>query len=72
MVSAYRSTDEFYWKCGLQRELSMLRDTGGKGTRITHDTDDYYWITEMQHTKLSMHVTCLVIIIQQFILYDSS
>ena len=42
MVHAYRSSDEFYWKCGLQRELSVLWDTGGKGTRITNDTDDYY------------------------------
>jgi len=42
MVLAYRSSDEFYWKCELQRELSVLWDVSGKGTRITNDTDDYY------------------------------
>jgi len=42
MVTAYQSSDESHWKCGFQRELSVLCDTGGKGTRITNDTDYYY------------------------------
>jgi len=45
MVHVYQSSNEFYWKCGLQRELLVLWDASGKGTRITNDTDDYYWIT---------------------------
>jgi len=45
MVPAYQSSNEFCCKCGLQHELSVLWDTGRKGTRITNDTDDYYWIT---------------------------
>jgi len=35
MVPACQSLDEFYWKYRLQRELSVLWDAGGKGTRIT-------------------------------------
>ena len=42
MVPAYLSSDEFYWKCMLQCELSVLWDADGKGTRITNDIDDYY------------------------------
>jgi len=45
MAPAYQNSDEFYWKCRLQRELSVLWDAGGKETRITNDTDDYCWIT---------------------------
>jgi len=29
-------------KCGLQREMSVLWDADGKGTRIPNDTDYYY------------------------------
>jgi len=43
MMPAYPSSDEFCWKCGLQYELSVLWDTCGKGTRITNDTDYYYY-----------------------------
>jgi len=42
MVPTYRSSDEFYWKCGLQRELSVLWDASGKEKGITNDTDDYF------------------------------
>jgi len=41
-VPAYQSSDEYYWKCGLQRELPVLWDVGGKRTRITNDTNDYH------------------------------
>ena len=44
MVPAYRSSDEFYWKCGLHCELSVLWNASRKRTRITNDTDNYYWI----------------------------
>jgi len=42
MIPAYRSSNEFYWKYGLQRELSVLWNASGKGIRITNYTDDYY------------------------------
>ena len=41
MVPAYRSSDEFYWKCGLQRELSVVWNSGWEG--LTNDNDYYYW-----------------------------
>ena len=53
-------------------ELSVLWDAGGERDKNKNDTHDYYWITKMQHTNLPMHVTCPVIMIQQFMLYDLS